>query len=150
MWSNILLCNFPNVISSSWSIHTVKHTACKKQNPSALLGNTWCHNLYMNWGNLFHGILMLQKTYVPLLHTKLWLSFASFTYYGMTDRDNRGRNNCTYIFIFICGSVITLSSPYVPIQQLPCGVGTVDCDLGVNLSAAHLLTSEIILILAFK
>ena len=50
------------------------------------------------------------------------------------------------LFIFICGSVIALSSPYVPIQQLPCSLGTVDCDVGVNLSTVHLLISEIILI----
>ena len=68
----------------------------------------------------------------------------------MTDRDIIGENNCTYFFIFICGSVIALSSPYVPIEQLPCSVGTVDCDVGVNLSATHLLISEIISILAFK
>ena len=58
----------------------------------------------------------------------------------------RGENNCTYFFIFICGSVVALS---VLREQLPCSVGTVDCDVGVNLSAAHLLFSEIILILAF-
>ena len=52
--------------------------------------------------------------------------------------------------MFICGSVIALSSPHVPIEQLPCSVGPFDCDVGVNLSATCLLISEIILILAFK
>ena len=61
----------------------------------------------------------------------------------MMDRD-KGENNCTYFFIFICCPVVALSSPYVLIEQLPYSVGTVDCDVGVNLSAASLLFSEII------
>ena len=94
---------------------------------------------------------MLQKTYVPLLHTKLWLSFVSFIYYCIAWWTGTiGENNCTYFFIFICGSVIALSSPYIPMEQLPCNVDTVDCDVGLNLSTTHLLISEIIPILAFK
>ena len=143
MWSNILLFNLPNVISSSWSMHTVKHTACKKQNPSALLGITWHHNLYMNWGNLSHGILMPQKHMYPCYTPNY--GFPLHHLFTVTWRTGtRGENICTYFFIFICGPVIALSSPYVPIEHLLCSVGTVDCDVGVNLSTIHLLISEII------
>ena len=79
---------------------------------------------------------MPQKTYVTLLHITLWISFALFTIV-------RGKNNCTHFFIFIC-PVVVLCSLYVMLGQLPCGIATVDCDMGVNLSAAHLLCSEII------
>ena len=150
MWSNILLCNLSNVISSSWSMHTVRNTACKKQNPSALMGITWLCNSYTNWGNLSHSILMLQKTYVPPVTHQI-MAFLCIMYlllYHMTD-GTIGENNHTYFFIFICGSVVALSSPYVPIEQLPCSVATVDCDVGVNLSTAHLLIQKLVLILAF-
>ena len=148
MWSNILLCNLPNVVSSWWSMHTVRHTACKKQNPSSLMGITWWHNLYTNWGNLSHGILMLQKhmypCYTPNYGFNLYYLFTNAWQTG-----TRGENNCIYFFIFICGSVVALSSPDVLIDQLPCSVGTVGCDVGVNMSTAYLLFSEIISILAF-
>ena len=62
---------------------------------------------------------------------------------GREQGGTRGENNCTYFFIFICGSVVALS---VLREQLPCSVG---CDVGVNLSAGHLLFSEIISILEF-
>ena len=89
---------------------------------------------------------MLQETYVPLLHTKNMASIC-IIYLLLHDRQGQeGKITALTFFIFICASVIALSSPYVPKKQLPCSVGTADCDVGVNLSATHLLFSEIILI----
>ena len=67
-----------------------------------------------------------------------------FICYCMTDREGQeGKITALTFFIFICSSVVALS---VLREQLPCSV---DCDVGVNLSAAHLLFLEIIWILAF-
>ena len=64
----------------------------------------------------------------------------------MTDRGTRGEINHTYFFIFICHSVIAFSVPVLGEEPLPCSVC---CDVGVNLSAAHLLFSKSLEILAF-
>ena len=63
---------------------------------------------------------------------------------SLANTGTRGEINYAYFFIFICHSLIAFS--VLGEELLPCSVC---CDVGVNLSAAHLLFSKILEILAF-